>query len=143
MPLVHSSRNGPMGEVEHDTWDWWNDIRTFCEYDKRVGIVLELPDVKHVPALEEIDRWIGEPVKALVLKTSLFLPNQHRKPVLPKVIQEVIKKFMTIDVQYIFHLDTEVEDISLYVKYMNFLGKKLYDCDAMAEFVQGSGSVDF
>lgn len=44
---------------------------------------------------------------------------------------------MAIDVQYIIHLDVENVDFSLYVKYMNFLGKKLYVCDTTAEFVQG------
>ncbi|XP_066254290.1 protein arginine N-methyltransferase 5 [Euwallacea similis] len=136
IPLVHISRDNPMGEIEHDTWDWWNEFRTYCDYDKRVGLVLEIPDVKHLPSAEELDRWVGEPVKALVLKASYFLINQYGKPVLPKVHQEIIKRFMTIDVQYIIHLDVE-GDPSLYVKYMNFLGKKLYVCDATAEFVQG------
>lgn len=56
--MVHSSRDGAIGEIEHDTWDWWNDFRTYCEYDKRVGVVLEVPDIKHVPSNEEIDRWV-------------------------------------------------------------------------------------
>ncbi|KAL1517199.1 hypothetical protein ABEB36_000995 [Hypothenemus hampei] len=137
MPMVHISRNDPIGDLEHDTWDWWNDLRTFCDYDKRVGVVLEIPDIKHLPSTEEIDRWIGEPVRALVLKASYFLLNQYGKPVLPKALQEIVKRFMTIDVQYVFHLDIEVSDHSLYVKYMSFLGKKLYVCDTMAEFVQG------
>lgn len=71
-----------------------------------------------------------------MIQASYFLINQYGKPVLSKVHQEIIKKFMTIDVQYIIHLDIE-GDFSLYVKYMNYLGKKLYCCDTMAEFVQG------
>lgn len=44
---------------------------------------------------------------------------------------------MSIDVQYVLHLDVPEGDHSFYVKYMNFLGKKLYVCDAMAEYVHG------
>lgn len=56
---------------------------------------------------------------------------------LPKVHQDIVQRFMSIDVQYIIHLDVEAGDHSLYVKYMNFLGKKLYICDTMSQFVQG------
>lgn len=72
-----------------------------------------------------------------MIKASYFLQNQYGKPVLSKLHQELIKRFMTIDVQYVLHLDVPEGDHSLYVKYMNFLGKKLYVCDAMAEYVQG------
>ncbi|XP_050312352.1 protein arginine N-methyltransferase 5 [Anthonomus grandis grandis] len=137
MPMVHFSRQDPMGEEEQDTWDWWNDFRTLCDYDKRVGLVLEVPEAKDVPPADEVDRWIGEPVKALVFKASHFLINHYGKPVLPKALQDLVRRFMTIDVQYIIHLDVDHADTSLYVKYMAFLGKKLYMCDTMAEFVRG------
>lgn len=43
---------------------------------------------------------------------------------------------MSLDVQYIIKNDTEC-DLSLYVRYLSFLGKKLYVRDTMTEFVQG------
>lgn len=136
IPMIHPSRYSPVSETEYDTWDWWNNFRTYCSYDKRLGLVLELPDVKHnVPGCE-LERWIGEPVKALLIPTSFFLINQHGKPVLSRTHQDIIKKFMGIDVQYIIKPDTE-GDLSLYVRYLHFLGKKLYVQDTMSEFVQG------
>lgn len=136
IPLIHPSRYSPIAEEECDTWDWWNDFRTQCDYDRRLGVALDLCDVKHFLPIWELNRWIGEPVKALVIPTSFFLLNQHGKPVLSRAHQDIIKKFMTIDVQYIIKQDTE-GDLSLYVKYLSFLGKKLYVQDTMAEFVQG------
>ncbi|XP_060519881.1 protein arginine N-methyltransferase 5 [Cylas formicarius] len=136
VPLVHPSRTSPISDKDIDSWEWWNNFRIHCDYDKRVGVVLEMPDISSIPSTEELDRWIGEPVKALVIPTSYFLTNQYGKPVLSKAHQEIIRRFITIDVQYIIHLDTEA-DFFMYVKYMNFLGKKLYSCDIMAEFVQG------
>lgn len=136
IPMVHESQYKSTTDIKYDSWNFWNDFRIHCDYDKRVGVVLELPDVQHVPPCDEIDRWVGEPVKALVIQASYFLTNQYGKPVLPKVHQEIIKRFMALDVQYIIHLDVE-GDYSFYVKYMTYLGKKLYCCDTMAEFVQG------
>ncbi|CAH2020197.1 unnamed protein product [Acanthoscelides obtectus] len=43
---------------------------------------------------------------------------------------------MSLDVQYIIKVDSEA-DISLYVRYLQFLGKKLYVHDVMNEFVHG------
>lgn len=136
IPLIHSSRYSSVSEQEYDCWEWWNDFRTYCGYDKRLGIALDLCEVKHYLPLCELNRWVGEPVKALVIPTSFFLINQHGKPVLSRAHQDIIKKFMTLDVQYVIKQDTE-GDLSLYVRYLNFLGKKLYVQDTMAEFVQG------
>ncbi|CAH1183862.1 unnamed protein product [Phaedon cochleariae] len=136
IPMVHPSRFSPIVDVEYDTWDWWNDFRTYCNYDKRVGVVLDLCDVKHAIPTAELNRWIGEPVKAIVIPTSFFLANQHGKPVLSRLHQDIIKKFISVDVQYIIKNDTE-GDLTLYVRYLNFLGKKLYVQDTMSDFVQG------
>ncbi|CAH0546303.1 unnamed protein product [Brassicogethes aeneus] len=136
VPMVHPSRFCPLADEKHESWQWWDDFRTYCHYDNRIGVVLEMPDINHMPTTAEVDRWIGEPVKALVVPASLFLLNQYNKPVLPKAHQELIKRFMTIDVQYIIKSDTEM-DITHYQGYLNFLGKKLYTNDTTSEFVQG------
>ncbi|XP_044756461.1 protein arginine N-methyltransferase 5 [Coccinella septempunctata] len=128
IPMVHPSNYSKVCE-EHekqDSWEWWNDFRTLCRYDKRIGLVLELPDIMHIPSSDEIDRWLGEPVKALSINTSLFVRNIHGKTVLPKRIQDVIQRFMSIDVQYIIK-SNDTEDISVYNKYLSFLGRKLYN----------------
>lgn len=136
IPMVHPSQYSPLAEEKHDSWQWWNNFRTYCSYDKRVGVVLEMPDIEHLPTPEEVNRWIGEPVRALIIPTSLFLMNQYHKPVLSKSHQELIKKFMTIDVQYIIKADTEV-DLGSFQGYMNFLGKKLFTCSLNSDFIQG------
>ncbi|KAL3276952.1 hypothetical protein HHI36_012317 [Cryptolaemus montrouzieri] len=127
IPMVHLSRYSTLcgPDEKEDTWDWWNDFRIHCRYEKRLGLVLELPDVKHIPSPCEIDRWLGEPVKALLINTSLFILNTHGKPVLPKIHQEIIQKFMALDVQYIIKTNS-TGDISMYNKYISFLGRKLY-----------------
>lgn len=128
IPMVHPSNYSKICEEneKEDSWDWWNDFRTLCRFEKRIGLVLELPDVKHIPSTDIIDRWLGEPVKALIINTNLFVTNTHLKPVLPKIVQDVIQRFMAIDVQYIIKSD-EKGDVSVFNKYLSFLGRKLYN----------------
>lgn len=107
-----------------------------CHYFS--GLVLEVPDVKHILSPSELDRWIGEPVKALSMATSLFLTNQHKQPVLPKIHQDIIQRFMALDVQYILHgAKFHGHSHRQYCAYINFLGKKLFKADTMSDFVQG------
>lgn len=97
-----------------------------------------MPDVKHIPSPSELDRWIGEPVKALSISTTLFLENQHKQPVLSKTHQDIIQQFMALDVQYILHGSrSHGHGHRQYCAYINFLGKKLFKADTMSDFVQG------
>lgn len=38
LPMVHPSRYSPLCEDDvEDSWEWWNDLRRYCSYDKRLG----------------------------------------------------------------------------------------------------------
>lgn len=140
LPMVHPSNYSPLclDEEKEDMWEWWNSLRTYCHYDKHVNLALELPESKYLPPANEIDRWIGEPVKVLIISTTLFLLNQHKQPVLSRTHQEVIQKFMNLDVQYIIKGPRlHGNSYKQYNAYINHLGKKLYKSDAMTNFVQG------
>lgn len=52
-----------------------------------------------LPPQQEIDRWIGEPVKALALPASVFSRNRKGFPVLPKAHQELVSHFLQLGVQ--------------------------------------------
>ena len=52
-----------------------------------------------MPPQQEVERWLGEPVKALALSTSAFLQNRKGFPVLPKAHQEVLTSFLQLGVQ--------------------------------------------
>ena len=52
-----------------------------------------------VPRLEEVLRWHGEPVKALLLPTSAFLTNRRGYPTLSKAHQELLTRFFQLGVQ--------------------------------------------
>lgn len=136
--MVHPSRYSPICEEEDDTWERWNSFRTYCCYDRRLGLALNLPDVHHLPSELEIDRWIGEPIKALIIHTSQFLKNQHEQFVLAKPHQDIIRKFMNLDVQYVIRgPHPRGSDYKKYTSYINFLGKKLFESNVTTEYIQG------
>lgn len=140
IPLVHPSQYSPLCDEteQEDSWEWWNNLRRHCHYDKRLGLVLELPPKGYVPSQKEMNRWVGEPVKALSIATSLFLTNQHKQPVLSQTHQAIVQQFMSLDIQYIINgAKLHGYTYKQYCAYMTFLGKKLYKDGVMTEFVQG------
>lgn len=72
----------------------WHRFRTLCNSNKRLGVVLELS--ADLPSKEAIDRWSGEPVKALVLSTRIFLTNKKGYPVLSRAHQMFVKQFFKV-----------------------------------------------
>ena len=49
----------------------------------------------------KIFRWLGEPVKCLILQTSFFLVNKKGYPVLPRALQNMVRQFYPLRVQFI------------------------------------------
>ncbi|KRT83621.1 hypothetical protein AMK59_3338 [Oryctes borbonicus] len=140
LPIVHPTQFSPIctEDERENAWEWWNDLRRYCNFDKRLGLALEMTESDHMPTDLELQRWAGEPVKAVILPTSLFKLNQHKQPVLPRVHQDVVQKFLSIDVQYIIKGPVlNGTTYRQYNSYVHFLGKKLYQSSAMTEFVKG------
>mmetsp|Transcript_14028 Transcript_14028/g.22912 ORF Transcript_14028/g.22912 Transcript_14028/m.22912 type:complete len:579 (-) Transcript_14028:1110-2846(-) len=75
-------------DVSADPWTAWNKLWTMCKHHSNLGVLLELSE--SLPDSSTIDKWYGEPVKALEIPTSVFLTNSKGYPVLTKPHQEVI-----------------------------------------------------
>lgn len=52
-----------------------------------------------VPSHSAIQRWFGEPVRAIVVPTSVFQTNKRGFPALPKAHQAVLVSFFQLNVQ--------------------------------------------
>lgn len=72
-------------------------MRCLSWHSAKVGVVLDVPAV--LPPKEEIVRWHGEPVKALMLPTSVFLVNKRGYPTLSKAHQDMLLTFFSHGVQ--------------------------------------------
>ena len=72
----------------------WNRFRTLCDSNKKIGVVLVL--TADLPSEQEIERWTGEPVRAVVVPTSIFITNKKGFPVLSRAHQNVVRMFLKV-----------------------------------------------
>lgn len=107
----------------------WNNFRSLCNSEKKLGLVLEV-SYENPPA-EEINRWLGEPVKALVVPTDIFLTNKRGYPVLSKSHQSLVKAFFSLDVQVIVSGNSHHVAIKHYQQYLNYLYQVCFNTDTL------------
>lgn len=75
--LRSSSPNDDNDEDEeawNETWHWWSKFHERLDWDKRIGLILELS--ADLPSEKIIERWLGEPIRAIILPTSIFHNNK-------------------------------------------------------------------
>lgn len=87
--------DGKLLNSNESTWHWWKKLRTLCEENNKLGLVLELS--ADTISDEEVDRWISEPIKAVKIPTSIFLTNRSGFPVLSKPHQKLIAQFFKVN----------------------------------------------
>lgn len=61
-------------EAWNEPWLWWTKFHERMGWDKRIGVVIELS--ADLPSQEVLNRWLGEPIKAVIIPTSLFMSNK-------------------------------------------------------------------
>lgn len=85
VPMVSckSLRTQNIEDVQHldgdqvdfnETWLWWSQFHELMDWDKRVGLVLEVS--ADLPSPTIMQRWYGEPIKAIIVSTSIFHSNK-------------------------------------------------------------------
>ncbi|XP_031846759.1 protein arginine N-methyltransferase 5 [Nomia melanderi] len=131
---AYSYRKQEYSSIE-SPWEWWNAFRIICDYDRKIGIALI---VSHdLPEQEEIDRWLGEPVKCLIVPTTLFITNRKGYPVLSKAHQTLIKKFSMLEVQFVLTGANRHQNISYYHNYLEYLWKSCQINGPVERFARG------
>ncbi|KAL3148615.1 Protein arginine N-methyltransferase 5 [Trebouxia sp. C0009 RCD-2024] len=110
-PAVANGHQPPQGSATHsptgaslDSWAWWNQVRCMCAHQGQLGVALTLGAA--VPSHSALQRWFGEPVRAIVVPTSIFQTNKRGFPALPKAHQAVLVSFFQLNVQVLLS-DTE------------------------------------
>lgn len=115
-----------------DTWTWWNNFRSYSDFNSRIKVALELSG--DIPYSEEIKRWLGEPVQCLIIPSSLFLLNDSNYPVLPKLIQELIGAFVKLDIFFVVKANLEDPSLRYYSEYLQYLFSRYTKPDPMVGF---------
>ncbi|XP_063986507.1 protein arginine N-methyltransferase 5 [Diachasmimorpha longicaudata] len=112
-------------------WEWWNGFRNACDTDRKLRVALVVSS--DLPDEAEINRWIGEPVRALILPTTIFLNNKKGFPVLSKAHQNLIQRFCGLNVRFIITGANRADKLAFYQNYLDHLWKREYAADGPLE----------
>ncbi|KAI3428237.1 hypothetical protein D9Q98_006617 [Chlorella vulgaris] len=82
-----------------DPWELWNQLRFLCHHHPRLAVVLELG--ADLPAEDNLHRWRGEPLKAVLVPTSVFTTNKRGYPTLSKRHQDFLSDCFRRGVQVV------------------------------------------
>ncbi|KAM4637179.1 LOW QUALITY PROTEIN: protein arginine N-methyltransferase 5-like [Amazona ochrocephala] len=126
----------PAGGGDETTWGWWHDFRTLCDYNKRVGVALEVG--ADLPSSAAIDRF-GEPVKAALLPTAVFLTNKKGFPVLSRAHQRLLCRLLKLEVQVVLTGAPRHggKPLGSYLQYLEHLGQHRPPPSAYELFARG------
>ncbi|CAI6357455.1 unnamed protein product [Macrosiphum euphorbiae] len=89
----------PIVNLKTDPWKKWTKFISSIRNVNRIKLALEIGP--ELPSDEELDRWLGEPVAALIIQSKIFMTNKKGYPVLSKPHQEFIKKMFNIGCQIV------------------------------------------
>uniref|UniRef100_A0A673KWM4 Protein arginine N-methyltransferase 5 n=1 Tax=Sinocyclocheilus rhinocerous TaxID=307959 RepID=A0A673KWM4_9TELE len=112
-------------------------ILTLCDYNKRICLAIEIE--ADLPSDTLIDKWLGEPIKAAILPTSIFLTNKKGFPVLSKAHQRIIFRLFKLEAQFIFTGENRhnEKDLRSYLQYLEYLNQNRPAPNAYEHFAKG------
>lgn len=119
-----------------ETWLWWSKFHERLEFDKRVGVALELS--ADLPSEAVIKRWLGEPVKAIIVPTSIFHTNKKGYPVLSRAHSQLVLSLVEHEAQVIVS-GARRSNVEFYLQYLFRIWKRrpyLAD-DPMLSYARG------
>uniref|UniRef100_A0A8C1IZF1 Protein arginine N-methyltransferase 5 n=2 Tax=Cyprinus carpio TaxID=7962 RepID=A0A8C1IZF1_CYPCA len=120
--------------------DGGNDEKTWACFSGGFSLLCEAIEIgADLPSDTLIDKWLGEPIKAAILPTSIFLTNKKGFPVLSKAHQRVIFRLFKLEAQFIFtgaNRHSE-KDLRSYLQYLEYLNQNRPQPNAYELFAKG------
>jgi len=93
-----------------------------------------------LPDEEEQKRWLGEPVRTLLIPTNIFLTNKRSFPILNKVykyfIQSMIRSNVR-DINVIIKGASLHQNLKYYAQYIDHINATIVETDSLANFARG------
>jgi len=133
-PNPHKFEAGDETPLE-DTWDWWNRFRLMANSSSKINLCLQVPEEE--PTDRSISRWLGEPIKTVSVPTSMFLTNKKGYPVLSRQHQNLIRRFVHLDIQIIVRGPARGHDIKHFQQYLEHLYQQVPVGDPLQQFARG------
>eukprot|EP00931_Biecheleriopsis_adriatica_P046988 TRINITY_DN27054_c0_g1_i1.p1 TRINITY_DN27054_c0_g1~~TRINITY_DN27054_c0_g1_i1.p1 ORF type:complete len:630 (+),score=120.56 TRINITY_DN27054_c0_g1_i1:100-1989(+) len=81
-------------------WHAWNRFRSLCDYHQRLSVALELVADKSTSD-RELERWLAEPVRFVLLPSKAFVLNPSGYPVLPKRTKALLTRLFRYNVRVV------------------------------------------
>ncbi|CAG8639921.1 1692_t:CDS:10, partial [Acaulospora colombiana] len=127
------------GAQDTVTWEKWNTFRTLCEHPTKLVIALEV--TAQLPEDKILDRWFAEPIRAVILPTSIFLTNVKGYPVLSRRHQVFVRRFIKYKTNFMIFDDMRSQDakggLSAYQEYVRHLNRTMPDPTQIERFSTG------
>ncbi|KAI8388474.1 PRMT5 arginine-N-methyltransferase-domain-containing protein [Radiomyces spectabilis] len=123
------------------SWRRWNQFKILTEHNPKIHIALEI--TANLPLQElELDMWLAEPIKAVIIPAEIFVSNAKGYPVLSKRHQAFIKKLMDKSrPNMIVTLPSKplhpAASNSSYQEYIRYLNRNLPELDQVQRFAAG------
>ncbi|EDQ91400.1 uncharacterized protein MONBRDRAFT_31396 [Monosiga brevicollis MX1] len=130
--LARSDADRPL----YSSWEWWNQLRRLLAPCLRFNVALEL--TSDICDENGLLQWEAEPIKALIVPTSIFLTNSKGNPVLSKAHQALFLRFMRLNPQVVVVGDAaEGQTHNIYLRYLHFLFSKRAPPSTYQSFTKG------
>jgi len=113
-------------ESGRGAWASWNRLRCLCEHAPNLGLALQMgEDLPDDP--EELNRWCGEPLRAVIIPAAVFLTNKRGYPTLSRRHQAVLQQLMAHRPRLVVsgRPDSHSEGLGAHVQYLRYLVSKL------------------
>uniref|UniRef100_A0A1A9X3K2 Protein arginine N-methyltransferase n=1 Tax=Glossina brevipalpis TaxID=37001 RepID=A0A1A9X3K2_9MUSC len=121
---------------QQDTWQWWNCFRCAADFNIKLKVVLEFNETER-PNLDIIRRWMGEPLEAVIIPSTMFIRNRQKYPVLPKAWQQVLACILQAHVNIIVSTDANDSNLKLYADYLQNFRDIHKDAHSLESFEDG------
>lgn len=133
LPLISNCRDILQNKCHEkgDSWDgWylWNSFRSQMGYHTQLSIGLILSDDIYdysdlIQNENFLSRWVAEPIKMIIIPTSLFQMNDSGFPVLSKLLQKIIRYFMKYSIGMLLtgksrHISGEMMPYVAYLRHL-------------------------
>lgn len=100
-----------------DTWQWWNRFRCAAHFDIKLRVVLEFNEIEE-PDSDFVHRWLGEPIEAVVIPSSIFTRDCQNNPTLSEAWQKILLYFLQLHVNIIVSTGANNRSLKLYSDYL-------------------------
>ncbi|GAQ92994.1 Skb1 methyltransferase [Klebsormidium nitens] len=92
-------REAVSGRRVNDSWEWWDHFRTLCEHHNQLSVALDCGS--SLPSASALERWKGEPMRAVLLSSGAFLSNKRGFPCLSKRHQQFLATCFRHNIQVV------------------------------------------